>query len=183
MSKYSEHSDEDIALQVQKGDTESFRILVERYEAKMIRYGRKFFSNSEDIADLVQEAFIKTYVNIQDFNPKRKFSPWIYRIAHNEFINAIKKKKREPLSFFDTDTLFPHPAAREKTDQEINERELREMLDRHLKKLDLKYREPLILFYYEEMDYKQIAEILRIPTATVGIRLRRGRAALRKMMV
>ena len=85
-------TDEETVLQVQDGDTESFGILVERYEAKMMRYAHRFLFGYHDAEDLMQEVFIKAYTNIQSFDTKRRFSSWLYRIAHNEFINAIKRK-------------------------------------------------------------------------------------------
>ncbi len=176
-----EKTDEEIALHVQQGNAHAFGTLVERYEPKMMRYAKKFLFGYDDAGDVVQEVFIKAYTNIQSFDVKRPFSPWLYRIAHNEFINAIKKQAREPLPFFDADTLFPHPVAFEQTDTSATERELKETLDTSLSQLDPKYREPLVLYYYEEMDYEQIAEIMHIPISTVGVRLKRGRDALQKI--
>ena len=173
-----EITDEAITAKVQKGDTYLFGVLVERYEAKLQRYAKRFLFGYEDSQDIVQDVFLKAYTNLRSFDPNLKFSPWIYRIAHNEFINAIRKKGREPLSFFDPDTLFPHPIAKERADTEVKDNELRVMLDSCLDKLDIKYREPLVLFYYEDMDYQTIAEILHIPVSTVGVRLNRGRVSL-----
>lgn len=101
----TELTDEQLALAVQRGDAESFGRLVERYQAKMLRYAYKFLlaGNSEDA---VQEVFIKTYQNINSFDAAQRFSPWIYRIAHNEFINHLKKSGREHLSFL-IPILFP----------------------------------------------------------------------------
>ena len=87
-------TDEQIVMKVQAGDTESFRVLVERYEPKMHRYAKRFLFAADDAKDLLQEIFIKTYVNIKSFDSERRFSPWIYRIAHNEFVNALKKKEK-----------------------------------------------------------------------------------------
>ena len=175
-------TDEEIALAVQRGETEAFGILAERYEAKISRYARKFLFGTEDIKDLVQEVFIKTFVNIKSFDPERSFSSWIYRIAHNVFINAIKKNVREKILFFDFDLLFPHPTARETADGDLKNEELRQMLDSGLNQLSAKYREALILFYFEDKNYKEIAEILEIPAATVGVRLRRGREMLKNVL-
>lgn len=177
-----EVSDEDIAKKVQNGDSESFGHLIERYESKMLRYAHKFLFDTEESKDLVQEVFIKAYINIKSLDTSRRFSPWLYRIAHNEFINALKKKGRERAFPFDFDLLFPHPVARETADREATVNDLRAMLDRCLDKLDTKYREPLVLYYYEEMEYQEIAEILKIPLSTVGIRLRRGKAKLKKLI-
>ncbi len=178
----SPKTDEEIAKQVQGGDVESFGILVSRYEGKMTRYARKFLFQGEDVKDMVQEVFLKAYINIQSFDTKRRFSPWLYRIAHNEFINAGRKKLSLPVFTFDLDALFPHLAAKETADQDMQGKEMRAMLDRYLGQVSSKYREPLVLYYFEEMDYREIAEILQIPVSTVGVRLTRGKQILRKII-
>ena len=179
-----ELTDEQVAAKVQKGDVESFRVLVERYEPKITRYARRFLFAPDEAKDLLQEVFIKAYVNILSFDIERRFSPWIYRIAHNEFVNALKKKKKERnnLSLFYVDVLFPHPIAKETADDPANRHEMAELLEGSLDALDDKYREPLVLYYLEEMDYKEIAEVLRIPISTVGVRLQRGKTMLKKLV-
>lgn len=174
-------SDEEIVKKVQSGEINPFGILVKRYEAKMLRYARRFLFGYEDSEDIIQKIFLKAYVNIQSFDVSRKFSSWLYRIAHNEFINAIKKKGKEPLPFFNPDILFPHPIAKEDINREVEAKELRELLDGYLDKLNPKYREPLVLYYFEELSYKQIADVLHIPVATVGIRLKRGRETMKSL--
>lgn len=176
-----ERTDEEVARRVQAGEMEDFGILVKRYEAKIKRYARKFLFGYEDAEDVVQDVFLKAYINIQSFNASQKFSSWLYRIAHNEFINAIKKKGRERLSLFDLDALFPHPVAKESLDDDINSRELREALDKILDKVDLKYREVLVLYCFEELNYREIAEVLHIPAATVGVRIKRGRQLIKSL--
>src|SRR3989338_1044970 len=145
-------TDEEIAARVQHGDTEEFALLVERYEAKMLRYARRFLFGCEEAEDLVQDVFLKAYANIQGFNIRRRFSSWLYRIAHNQFLNAIKKRRHTPLLFFDPDTLFPHPISNDRADRDLEARELREVLDRCLGELDPRYREPLVLYFFEELD-------------------------------
>ena len=174
-------SDEEIAVRVQKGDTDAFGEIVERYAKKLERYARKFLFDRDDSDDLVQEVFIKAFINIQSFTVTRRFSPWLYRIAHNEFMNALQARKRHALPFFDPDTLFPHPVAQETADQETNILDLRNTLDRCLDKIDAKYREVLVLHYFEELDYQEIADVLHIPVSTVGVRLLRGRSLLQKL--
>ncbi len=178
----AELSDEELARRSQAGDHMAFGTLVERYEKKLLGYGRRFLSQREEIADLVQEVFLKAYANFQSFDASRRFSPWIYRIAHNVFVTAIKKRRYEAVPFFDPDTLFPHPVAKETSDAPAQAGELKAVLDKSLNKLDEKYREPLVLFYYEELSYEDIADILHIPVSTVGVRMKRGRDALRKML-
>ena len=175
-------TDEQVALRVQNGEAEAFGELVERYQGKLMRYARKFLLESDDAQDIVQDIFIKTYENMQSFDASRRFSPWIYRIAHNEFVNALKKRSASHTVFtFDIDTLFPHLAAPETADSASLERDVRQTLEGHLDKLGAKYREPLILYYLEGMDYKEISEILQIPVSTVGVRLARARGMLKKI--
>ncbi|PCH92054.1 hypothetical protein COB80_00920, partial [Candidatus Kaiserbacteria bacterium] len=99
-------TDEDIVQRVQSGDTEAFALLIELYEKKITRYANKFLYNYQDREDAVQDVFIKAYQNIQSFRSGERFSPWIYRIAHNTFLNVVRKQSREKVSFFDTDQLF-----------------------------------------------------------------------------
>jgi RNA polymerase sigma-70 factor (ECF subfamily) len=174
-------TDEEIAKRVQNGDVEAFAPLVERYEKKITRYARKFLSHPDDIKDVVQDVFVKAYINIKSFDAKRRFSPWIYRIAHNEFVNALKKRKTDKLSFIDFDFLFPHPVAKESADSDVDRKDLRRELESYLGKVPLKYREPLILYYFEEMSYREIADVMHIPVSTVGIRLQRGKSLLKNI--
>lgn len=182
MTEMHDHkTDEEIASLVQNGDAEIFRVILERYQKKIMRYANKFLYLYEDRQDAVQDVFLKAYENIKSFDLSRSFSPWIYRIAHNTFINFIKKKGREPISFFDPDTIF---AIGIPDEQEIKSREnelLKSELDEMLEKIPLKYREVLILYYYEDKNYDEIAEILEIPKNTVGVRLGRARKQIQKL--
>ena len=174
-------SDEDIAKRVQQGEQEAFGLLVERYEEKLTRYGRKFLPRHEDIEDIVQDVFLKTYKNIQSFDPEQKFSPWIYRVAHNEFVNDLRKSSYRPLILPDFDTFISHHAYDDPAPRERERAEMRAMIDKGLDEISYKYREVLILHYLEELQYKEIADILQIPQGTVGIRLKRAKESLQKV--
>ena len=176
-----EISDESIVAKVQGGDAEAFGVLARRYESKMLRYVRRFLFGYEDAEDIVQDVFFKAYSNIQSVDTKRKFSSWLYRIAHNESINAIKKKKKEAVPFWDPETLFPHPVSNKKTDRDIHEKDLKKMIDTCLEELSVKYREVIILYYLEEISYQEISDVLQVPTSTVGVRIKRAKAKLKKI--
>ena len=177
-----EVTDEMLVLDAQKGDQAAFGQIVERFQDKLLRYARKFLLNPDDAQDIVQDVFIKAYENLQSFDVSRRFSPWIYRIAHNEFVNDLKKKQSRKTTFtIDFDTLFPTLQATDTADSAALDRDTREMLNRSLSGLDVKYREALILYYLEEMSYREIADILHIPVSTVGVRIARGKAQLQKI--
>jgi len=177
----SQKKDEEITRLIQSGKIEFFDILIERYEEKIKRYSRKFLSDHEDINDVLQDIFIKAYKNIQSFDTKRKFSSWLYRIAHNELVNALKKNKKKSLSLFDLDVLFPHFFQDNNLNQEINQKDTKETIEKCLDKLEFKYREPIILYYFEGLSYQEIADILQIPVSTVGIRIKRAKEKIKSI--
>lgn len=174
-------SDEEVALSVQGGDVNAFGILVDRYQEKLLRYGRKFLPRREDIEDMVQEVFISAYRNIQSFDTKQLFRPWIYRIAHNAFINHMKRNERGAV-LVDFDTFLSHPVYEDPTDKERDVAQIRGMLDRGLDKINPKYKEALVLHYFDDLAYKEIADVLAIPPGTVSVRIMRGREALKKVL-
>jgi len=179
----SEQKDQEIAHLVQSGKIELFGVIVERYEAKMKRYSRKFLSDNEDINDVVQDIFIKSYKNIQSFDKQRKFSSWLYRIAHNELVNALKKKKKKQfLPLFDLDIFIPHSLRDDSFAREIDNQDMKKMISQCLDKLKLKYREPIILYYLEELSYKEISDVLQIPVSTVGIRIKRAKEKIKSLL-
>lgn len=172
-------TDEEIALRVQAGAVDIFGILVDRYEQKLLRYGRKFLSRQEDIEDIVQDVFFSAYRNMQSFDAALRFSPWIYRIAHNAFVNALRKNERAPISV-DFDALISHQVYEDPVESERQQKDMRILIDRGLEGMQTKYREILILHYFEEMPYKDIADVLQIPIGTVSIRLMRAKEALKE---
>jgi RNA polymerase sigma-70 factor (ECF subfamily) len=173
-------TDEAIATRVQAGEGELFGILMERYEQKLLRYGRRFLSERDDIQDIVQEVFIKAYQNINGFDVSRRFSPWIYRIAHNAYVNAIKKKSRMPITLFDFDTLVSHTVYEDPVEHERDREYIKQMIETCLASVPDKYKELLVLRYYEDMEYKEIADVLEVPMGTVSVRLMRARESLKK---
>lgn len=168
-----------MAAKVQNGDVEAFAVLAGRYRQKLVRYGNKLLFNPSEVEDVVQEILLKVYRYIQSFDASQKFSPWIYRIAHNEFINHGKKRGRELLDFFDPETFLPHLEAKSLTGDHLAEERVKEMVGECMDKLDIKYREPLVLHYLEGFGYKEVGQILKIPTGTVSIRIARGLAKLK----
>jgi len=178
---YLSSSDEQLSELVKQNDERAFAVLIDRYEAKLLRYGRKFLSDRDDIEDMVQTVFIKTYQNIRDFDSTRRFSPWIYRIAHNVFVNALRDKARSPIVSLDLDLLVHHPIDEESMKAETRE-EIKNEIGAGLQKLPSAYREIVTFYYFEELEYQAISDILRIPVGTVGVRLRRARHMLRKYL-
>lgn len=174
-------SDEEVVKLVVGGNVDAYAVIVQRYQSKLSAYGHRFLSQREDIEDQVQEIFIKAYRNLASFDPARRFSPWIYRVAHNTFVNALRSRQRHPVILFDTDAFLPHTSSSH-PESDLDQVETRRLLERGIKQLDTKYREPMILFYFEDLSYQDISEIMRIPVSTVGVRISRGRSQLRRQL-
>jgi RNA polymerase sigma-70 factor (ECF subfamily) len=177
----SESSDEQVAQSVQVGDAEAFGVLINRYEAKLKRYGHKFLRTEHEIGDLVQDVFIKAYTNLKSFDTNQRFSPWIYRIAHNTFVNELRRKERT-VTFFDTDLILPHLPAKETADAQALEADIVAEMDDLVAELPPKYREVIVLHYFESLSYQEIGDVLRIPVNTVGVRMTRARSKLKELL-
>lgn len=180
--EYQQLKDEEVVERVRLGDKDAFGVLIERYEGKLTRYIRRFTQVDDDVTDILQVIFIKTYTNLQAFDLSRSFNSWIYRIAHNESVNHLKKRGNEKVSFIDFDTILPHLFAEEEADSLAQREETKRMLEGSLKSISPKYREVLILYYYDDLSYEEIADVLQIPTGTVGVRIKRGKDALAKVL-
>ena len=184
MSTPEQLTDEALADLVKKGDIEQFGTLMQRYEDKLLRYANRFLAGRNNREDVVQEVFLKTYQNIKSFDTSQKFSPWIYRIAHNTFINELRKNTRDIVVFFDPDTLLSHDVPEENpATRELEFAELSAALEKYLDMLKPKYKEIIILYFYEQLSYKEIADVLQIPVSTVGVRLQRAKDALKKIWI
>lgn len=160
------------------GDSWSYGKLMERYEAPLLRYASFFTHDYEAAQDIVQETFIKAYRNLASFNDKFAFSGWLYRIAHNTALDALKKHRPISLDEPLLDELTAedsHVAAQ--IDRQILAKDVAHCLDQ----LALKYREPIILYYFQHKSYTEISDILRLPASTVGVRIKRGKAQMRKI--
>ncbi len=178
----SDKTDEDLARLVQDGDTKALALLMERYTRKLLRYGKRFLSSDDSVADVVQDVFVSVYENIKDFDATRRFSPWIYRIAHNAFVSVLRRSAKEPVYGIDFDRLVPHQVYEDPDQGEKEREEMRVLLEQGLEGLSPTYREIIDLYYFENFRYQEIADILHIPIGTVCIRLSRARAALKKKL-
>ena len=173
-------TDEALVVLAQGNNEEAFGVIIERYQGRLLRYGRRFLSDNDHIEDVVQGVFIKTYQNIRSFDAARRFSPWIYRIAHNAFVNELRRKHREPVSFIDFDALAAHPSYEHDPAGEEDKKMMKALVESGLEMLPVIYKEIIILYYIEELSYQEIADVLHVPLGTVSVRLRRGREALKK---
>ena len=174
-----ELKDEELAALVQGNNEEALGVLIDRYEERLLRYGRRFLPREANIVDAVQDVFIKVYENIRSFDATKRFGPWIYRIAHNEFISTLRAGSRAPV-LVDWDEMTAHPSYEYQPAEEEEKKQLEGAIERGLSALPEAQREVVIPYSLENLTYQEISDILRTPLGTVGVRLRRARQNLKK---
>jgi RNA polymerase sigma-70 factor, ECF subfamily len=167
-------SDEELVVQICIGDRERFAELVKRYQDKLMRYATYLIHDEHSAADAVQDAFIKAYMNLNGFDAKKKFSSWMYRIVHNETINAAKKYQKEMPLVQEMDF-----EGKVNIEDDFDKKELVEKAQFCLGKMPILYSEPLELYYLEDKSYEEISDILRIPMGTVATRINRAKGIMK----
>lgn len=175
-------SDSELIKVIHTQNREAYRELFARYQKKLFTYIFHLVGNKDETEDILQNVFQKTFKNIEHFDTSRKFSSWIYRIAHNEAVNFLKRKsKRYTVSWEDVST------SRDKleiatNDEPMEDKFMREQtvkeIDDALSKLPKKYQQVLKLRYFQEYSYDIISGILNKPVNTVGTLINRAKRKL-----
>ena len=142
----------------------------------MFRFARRMLTNDEDARDVSQETLVKVLRNLDQFDPERKFSTWVFGIARNTCIDEHRRRKRrsweEPGDVVDE---RPSPA------ENVARLQRAERLEDALEHLPPMYREVLVLYHFEHLKYQEIADILELPIGTVMNRIFRARKKLRSI--
>lgn len=167
-------------------DRSYFVIIVERFENKLMRYIRRLgVSTYEDRQDILQEIFLKVYINLNGYDRGLSFSSWIYRIAHNETVSWHRKQNVRPEGHLvgDTEELFLYiPDQSASAEYLIDAAIEAKYLKQALEVLEPKYRDPIILRFFEHKEYDEISDILKIPIGTVGTLISRGKVKLQTIL-
>jgi RNA polymerase sigma factor (sigma-70 family) len=135
-----------------------FRLLMQQYQERVYWQVRRMVDNHEDANDIVQNCFVKVYRNVHRFEGKSKLYTWIYRIATNEALTFLNRQKKHKAT--DIDDEETGLANRMKAEVTVSADDIRERLDRAISGLPDKQRLVFTLRYFEEMTYKDMAEIL-----------------------
>lgn len=163
-------------------DKEQFGVLMVRYEAPLRRYiARLGIKNPDDQLDVLQDIFLKVYRNLNGFDQKLKFSSWIYRISHNEAISSYRKKNVRPEGHLVADSeeiLSFVSGSMDSAEVEFDKTVNAKTVNKALLSLDGKYREVLLLRFFEHKEYDEISDILQIPIGSVGTLIHRGKKQL-----
>jgi len=173
-------TDEEVVEKVKLGDVDAFGEIVERYQGPIFGYIRKMINQTnEEAEDLTQEVLILCYENINGFEKGNKFSSWIYRIAHNKAIDYFKKKKIRTTQIEDKEELVAE------NNLLIEELEIQyesiKLIWEILETMEVKYKEVLVLNYFEGKSYEEISDILKITTSNVGVLIFRAKKQFKQI--
>ncbi len=181
--------DYDVVQKAILGDQRAYAILMDRYRSSIFHMMLKMVNNREDADDLTLEAFGKAFNKLPSYTPRYAFSTWLFKIAINNCIDFIRKKRMQLLSIDDpiepnSDQDYSSNLKAETLDpEEMYIRDQRLLLMRHmLTKLSHKYRLMIELRFFEELSYDEIARELDIPLGTVKAQLFRAKEILYNML-
>ena len=183
-------TDESVLLaQSRRGDTRAFAELVRRYEGKIFRLAQHITQNREDAEDVLQETFMKAYEHLDQFKGDSKFYTWIVRIAVNQALMKLRRRKTDKSVSLDEqidtgeDTIVREIAAwDEDPEQQFSREELGSILDRAIQSLEPPYRSVFVLRDIDELSTEETAEALGLSVPAVKSRLLRARLQLREKL-
>jgi RNA polymerase sigma-70 factor, ECF subfamily len=176
--------DSDLVTWSKTGDLEAFGELVRRYQKPVFRIVLRMVRSPDDADDLTQDTFVRAHRGLRTFKDEYDFHPWLYRIAVNQAINFLNKRKRQAAADLDEVPegdirAGPEP---ESPLQSASRQELLTRLESALEKLPEEQRTVFLLRVQEGLSYEEIAETMETPKGTVMSRLARARMALRKYL-
>ncbi|MDR3571596.1 MAG: sigma-70 family RNA polymerase sigma factor [Candidatus Pacebacteria bacterium] len=176
-------SDQDL-VRASLADRHSFALLVSRYEQRLRRYVMRLgMLDPENAKDILQESFIKAYINLNDYDQSLPFSAWLYRIARNETFSHYRRQKNRPRVLESADEeMFERVADDLNIEHEANKTSAHAAVRAAVESLDLKYRDIVLLRYFEDKSYAEISDILELPEGTVAAYINRAKAKLKEAL-
>jgi len=179
----------ELVSRAQSGDNEAFAELVGRYQNKIYRLARNITQSNEDAEDVLQETFLKAYSHLDGFQRNSKFYTWIVRIAVNESLMKLRRRKSdrtvpldEPLDTGEESVAREIAVWEDNPEQRYSREEMHEILDEAVESLKPDFRTVFVLRDIEELSTEETAEALHISIPAVKSRLLRARLALREKL-
>jgi len=186
--------DPDVRLMLQvrdSDDAEAFAELVDRFQQRIVGIMHHMLGSAEEGEDLAQEVFLRVYRNRKKYHPTAKFSTWLFTIANNLALNALRNRQRKPaapLQVSESGPLGPRPLEQLVQDPSLTpgsglrHKELALVIRQALEELNERQRMAVILNKFEEMNYAEIAEVMGMTAKAVKSLLSRARTRLREVL-
>jgi RNA polymerase sigma-70 factor (ECF subfamily) len=177
-------TDLDLMLRVRDGDAASFEVLLRRYRLPMVSFFRRMVRDQTLAEDLAQEVFLRVYKSRERYQPNARFTTWLYRIATNLALNAIRDRRDEMSGVGDDDSdghsiLQQFASPLPNAENTLVALERAKIIRQAVESLPENQRAAVILHKYQEVDYRQIAGILNVSESAVKSLLFRAYESLR----
>lgn len=174
-----EDSEKSWIQQAVAGDQAAFTRLVEAYQNPVYNLAYRLLGNSVEAEDAAQETFIRAYLHLESYDPGRKFSSWLLSIASHYCIDLLRRRRMNLISVDDLPPMVELSMPRAtQPEQIVIQGQAASDVQRMLESLDPAYRTPVVLRYWYDMSYREIAELMGVTESTVKTRLHRARAKL-----
>ena len=180
-------SDEELIVSILDGETDLYAELIRRYQGRLVNYVYRILRNLEDAHDLTQDVFIKIYGALDRFDPKYRFSTWLFRVAQNAAIDVLRKRRLKLVSLNRDDGDgdggdWDLPGDGPTPYQDARNIERGGAIRRAIDELPGEYKELISLRHYAELSYDEIAQMKEMPLGTVKNKLFRGRQMLKEKL-
>lgn len=176
---YLEMTDEELVTAVQGGDSDAYKHVIDRYQGKIYAYIMRLTNHREEATDIAQDVFMKAYKHLHRFDTSRKFSSWVYRIAHNESVNWLKKKTRAKIESIDSHAeIGVQYASSEDIHEDLVRVQDQRLIQEAIADLPEKYQQVMDMRYLQEFSYDEIAQALDKPVNTIGTLINRAKKKL-----
>jgi RNA polymerase sigma-70 factor, ECF subfamily len=185
-------TDHELVTFARSGSEKAYRELLDRYQRPVFSLVYRMVRDRELSEDLAQETFVKVFNHLDSYNPKYKFSSWIFKIASNLAIDTLRKKNPETVSLDGSRNALTADAIEatrisiastdENPEQLLEAKELGQEIEGAIGQLRAEYRTAILLRHVEGRPYEEIAEIMEIPLGTVKTYIHRARSELREML-
>lgn len=189
---YAQLDDREVVSLACEGRQRAFRELLTRYEKPVFSLVFRMVRDRERAEDVAQEAFVKAFNAIDTYDPRYKFSSWLFKIANNLAIDRLRKRELDTVSIHgapdarseeDEDrTSITLPSGGESPEEYVENRELGGQIEDAMGRLRPEYRMAVLLRHVEGHSYDEVAEIMDVPLGTVKTYIHRGRAELKEML-
>jgi RNA polymerase sigma-70 factor (ECF subfamily) len=189
VSGTKQSTDEELIASILDGQEGLFEELVGRYQSRLVNYLYRMLRNQEDAHDLAQEVFLKIYGALDRFDPRYRFSTWLFRVAQNAAIDRIRKRRLKLVSLHRRDDgeneggEWELPSDGPTPYQEVRNDERGVAIRKAVEELPWEYRELIALRHYGELSYDEIAQLKEMPLGTVKNKLFRGRQMLKEKLI
>ena len=174
-----------IIASVRSGNTRAYAVLVDRYKDRALTLAIRLVGNRDEAEELVQDAFVNAYRNLEQFRGDARFGTWFHRILYNLCMTKVSRRREKPESLDSVDngsSVIPQDYNGPSIQEMVEQGELVGMIEEEIDRLPEILRTPILLFYVQELKYEEVAEIMSLPMGTVKTYLHRGRNLLRERM-